>query len=513
MAMRGRWVAVLALTATLAGCGTASSRPAAPTTGPAAARAPVGSRTAALALARQMLSRLVVPAGSQAAHPSPVPPPLSVSSAGNLSPYTVELHRFVLVRELAAAVQPFLLTHVPAGMGWAGDGLAPGTTNTVTVLSVTYRPRVLAAGLTNAELGTAAMPSAGGDTLVRADASVSWFPPRSAAEQLNAASFRSVTVTAAEAIPPQRTVTRTVTSPAVIGRLVALVDSLPATPYPDVAAMSCAAAGTTYRLEFIPGVVIYPGGCGGSDAITVNGKDQPRLWDQGVLTAAASQLLTGTSHAPLVACGQGEQPAGYLGVVRPGKTTAARNGLGPALLAEVGDTGLGVVDIAITANGMSAARRQRDFSFWGPVLPQARQARLQSCDMLLSDRPADQPLITAALAAVARQGYVTSAARLRSELQEVLVSDNPAASGSVIVTLQTSGGPAYEQSARGAPPVHGYLVYTLLENVSGARVTGAAPGGFGAEAPSMVKCRIGPAPPASAYGPEAAAIEAINECR
>jgi hypothetical protein len=28
------------------------------------------------------------------------------------------------------------------------------------------------------------------------------------------------------------------------------------------------------------------------------------------------------------------------------------------------------------ANGMSAAQRQRDFSSWGPVLPQARQARL-----------------------------------------------------------------------------------------------------------------------------------------
>jgi hypothetical protein len=292
VAMRGRWVAVLALTAMLAGCGTAASRPAAQATGTAAVtRAPVGSRAAALALARQMLSRLVGPTGSQAAHPSPVPPPLSVSSAGDISPYTVELHRFVLVREPAATVQLFLLAHVPTGMRWAGDGLAQGTTNTVTVLSVAYNPRALAAGLTNAELGTAAMPSAGGDTLLRADASVSWFPPRSPAEQLTAASFRSVTVTAAEVIPRQRTVTRTFASPAVIGRLVALVNSLPATPYPDVADMSCAADATVYRLGFTPGVVIYPGGCGGSDAITVNGKEQPRLWDLGTLTAAVRQLL------------------------------------------------------------------------------------------------------------------------------------------------------------------------------------------------------------------------------
>ena len=55
--------------------------------------------------------------------------------------------------------------------------------------------------------------------------------------------------------------------------------------------MSCAAGGSVYRLGFTPGVVIDAGGCGGSDAITVNGKEQPRLWDLGVLTAAARQLL------------------------------------------------------------------------------------------------------------------------------------------------------------------------------------------------------------------------------
>jgi hypothetical protein len=135
------------------------------------------------------------------------------------------------------------------------------------------------------------MPLADDDTLIRADAGVSWFPPRSAAEQLTAASFRSVTVTATEMFPRPRTATRTFTSPVVIARLVALVNSLPATPYPDVAAMSCAPGSTVYRLGFTPGVVIYAGGCGASDAITVNGKEQPRLWDLGVLTAAARQLL------------------------------------------------------------------------------------------------------------------------------------------------------------------------------------------------------------------------------
>ena len=52
--MCGKWVAVLALTAMLAGCGTGAARPAARTTGTAVAtRAPAGSRAAALTLARQ----------------------------------------------------------------------------------------------------------------------------------------------------------------------------------------------------------------------------------------------------------------------------------------------------------------------------------------------------------------------------------------------------------------------------------------------------------------------------
>jgi uncharacterized protein YceK len=298
--MRGRWIAVLVLTVMLAGCGTvASSRPAAMKTGSetasqsataAAVRAPAGSRAEALTLAGQLLSQLVVPGGARAAQPSPVPAPLRVASADQTPPYTVVLHRFVLVREPAATVHAFLLGHVPAGMIWYGAGLASGTTNTVTTRWVGYRPRSRPAGLAEAELSTDAMAVADG-TLIRADAIVSWFPPRSAAEYLTAAGFRSVTVTATETILRPRTVTRTFTSPAVIGRLAALLNRLPAAPDQDVAAMKCVVGPTSYRLAFTPGVVVEADGCGDSDAITVNGQPQPRLWDQGALMAAARQLL------------------------------------------------------------------------------------------------------------------------------------------------------------------------------------------------------------------------------
>ena len=303
-----KWVAALGVLALLATCGTGASHPAVhiidpPTSqagvgsqvpvasqAPMGSRAPVGSRAAALALARQMLSRLIVPPGSQDARPSPVPAPLNVPLAGPGLPYTVDLHRFVLVHEPAANAQSFMLAHVPAGMTWAGRGLAPGTSNTVTVLSVSYSPRSEPSGLTNAQLETAEMPSADGNTLIRADASVSWFPPRSAAEYLNAANIRWVTITATQVFPRSRTVTRTFTSEAVITRLVALLDRLPATPYPDVGAMSCLPPSTDYRLEFAPNVVVDWDGCGGSDSIYVNGKAQPRLWDHGVLVAALLSL-------------------------------------------------------------------------------------------------------------------------------------------------------------------------------------------------------------------------------
>ena len=61
--------------------------------------------------------------------------------------------------------------------------------------------------------------------------------------------------------------------------------------------------------------------------------------------------------------------------------------------------------------------------------------------------------------------------------------------------------------------MHGYLVYTLLENVSGARLTGIAPGGLRGRSAVHGEVPHRPAPPASVYGPAAAAIEAIKECR
>lgn len=168
---------------------------------------------------------------------------------------------------------------------------------------------------------------------------------------------------------------------------------------------------------------------------------------------------------------------GYVGVVRPGEAQAAQNALGSALLAQLTDSVSGTIDVTRSANGMSATTQSTYFSQWKPVLSQSEQASLQSCEMLLSDRPAAQPIIDAAVSAVAQHGYVASA--LRSELQEVFVADNPLTAGSVIVALLVPG-PVVPNppGASGGPVVHGLDAFTVIMQQSTDEPTGVAQGGF-----------------------------------
>jgi len=167
-----------------------------------------------------------------------------------------------------------------------------------------------------------------------------------------------------------------------------------------------------------------------------------------------------------------------VGLVRPGQTQAAQNALGSALVAQVTDSASGTIVIARSDGGISAAVQSTYFSQWKPVLSQSQQASLLTCDMLLSDRPAAQPIINAAIGAVAQQGYVSSAATLRSELQQVLVSDNPAAADSVIVTLLVTGAVVPNPPGASGPVVHSLDAYTVIVQQSTGQPTGVARGGL-----------------------------------
>src|SRR6266700_3646586 len=266
---------IMAVAALLTACGTAGPGPGGP--GPPAGAAPLaqtrtsgshsGSHAEALALARRLLSRLVLPPGAEPARVSPLPQPMS-------------------------AVHRFLLAHVPAGMRLFVNGQGSGPAG-VTMQDVSYAPRSVPAGVYQAELVTVVVPGPGGTALLRADAQVIWFPPRSTAEHLGPASFRTVTISARVLNPRLHTVTRVITSPAVIVRLASLLNGLPAAP--DLS-MSCPAAAATYRVAFAAGAdrapeaIVTADGCL-TDQITCNGKAQPALWDRSEKLAAAARKL------------------------------------------------------------------------------------------------------------------------------------------------------------------------------------------------------------------------------
>jgi hypothetical protein len=168
-------------------------------------------------------------------------------------------------------------------------------------------------------------------------------------------------------------------------------------------------------------------------------------------------------------------PIGFIGSVRPGETFAARSALGGALLAPVSAGAEGHLVIAQTANGMSDTELGSHFSRWAPLLSQSQDPQFRSCDMLISDKPAAQPIIAAAIAAIAAPGYSASPAALRSELQEVLISDNPLQPGTVIVTSMVPGA-AYQPL--NAPVLHHLVAYTAVVNVFTDQVTGVAQGGL-----------------------------------
>jgi hypothetical protein len=205
-------------------------------------------------------------------------------------------------------------------------------------------------------------------------------------------------------------------------------------------------------------------------------RDGSRL--DGATSAGGTSAMPGRHALGPIRCGQDETVIGYAGLVRPADAAAARADLGRALLAQVGDTATGqVLDLTRAKGGT------RYFSGWLPVYPQAREPDLLSCYYLLTDKPADRPIVTAAIAATVRAGYFRSAGAERSRLQAVLVSDDPAAPGSLIVTLQFTG-PVHPVTApKGVtvgphPPLHGTISCTVLEQRAGAKVTGVARGGF-----------------------------------
>jgi uncharacterized protein YceK len=298
-----RAVSAVAIMACLAGCGSVAARTAAasgPNRGrparahdakaPGAPGVPAAGTTAeAQAEARHLLAELVLPGGARRLPGRPVPG--AVSSPGQNMGTGFDRYRLFSLPVSMGAAQQFVQAHLPAGLTSSGTGEgSDGGSPEYDVVTADVAPRDVPAGIYTAQLVYTIAPRAGGGSLLRADAQIIIFPARSAAEYLDPADIRSVTVSHTAPAPASRTIT----SRPEIARLARLVDGEHAFPLGLV--FSCPAGlPPSYQLTFTPvsasrpTVVIDPGNCMG-DGVYAGGVRQPGLVDA-VLLSVTQRLL------------------------------------------------------------------------------------------------------------------------------------------------------------------------------------------------------------------------------
>jgi hypothetical protein len=279
------WLAAAAAAVLLAGCGTAAAKPVTgqPRAHTVAAPA-VPLRARALALAWRLVGELSPPPGTRTVHLAKLPPPLNQPQAP-LQPGWVRVTETLEAPAEPESVWEAMFTRTPLrGLG----GLVPGA-SAGTILPAPEP------GLDVAELGVTLLQLSHGTVLIVATAEAAWLPARTAAEHLDPASFRSVTISAQ---PRQsRVMTRTFTSQADIAGLASIINAGVPAPVSVVAGMHCAPVAIVYVLRFTPraaggrSVVVTVGACPHSYGVTVDGRQQPSLWDNGKLRTAAGTLL------------------------------------------------------------------------------------------------------------------------------------------------------------------------------------------------------------------------------
>ncbi len=253
------------------------------------------SRAEAAALAGQLLSRLRLPAGARRLPATPLPASVSQPAFFPVASVTyLDLHRLFAVAQPLDALAEIMAARVPAGMSWEGTGQGGGPGG-VTERDVSYVPRSVPAGIYSAQLVLTMVRAGSGGSLLRADAQVIWYPPRTAAEYIDPARYHVLTVTVTVSGRSQRVITRVVTSRAVIGQLATALNRSQAEP---ALTLNCPLIFADYRLAFAvarnrrPAVVVsatrWP--CGGT-GIAVGGQAQPPLADNGAVVAIVDGAL------------------------------------------------------------------------------------------------------------------------------------------------------------------------------------------------------------------------------
>ena len=282
------FLAAVAAAVLLTGCGTALSQPGAGHSGDGPRTAVVvnGSRAKAQAYVRHLMAELSLPAGSEPAHLTSLPQIVRARAPG--TPGWAGASRILIVPGQPLAVLQRISAHAPFN--------EPVIYSATPVLSSTI-VQAPGPGVDAVILDLAVQAHSRTTTLVGAYAFAAWLPYRTAAEHLEPASFRAVTISADQLVPRAHQVTRTFTSAAVIARLAAFLNGRPPAPAAVLAGVSCPAPLVSFTLRFTaagrqaPAVAVSTADCM-VDAITVNGRQQPSLWDTaGGLESMARKLL------------------------------------------------------------------------------------------------------------------------------------------------------------------------------------------------------------------------------
>jgi hypothetical protein len=281
-----KYAALLAaglLAALSAGCGGAAATSANVTAAhhPRELGTPGGSRASALASARRVLDSLVLPAQARVDRTRPVPAGLAEPGANSGCPgVPLDVHRLYRLPVTANDAVHFLSAHRPRG--FAVSSVSGG-------LTIGDSEMRVPAGIDCLFLVETLLPQAGGKSIVRVDVSMNFYPPRPAAEYLVASRFRSVSISpdnlggGASIMGGQR----------FIRPLVAVLDSMPATPVPE---FFCPLAVGPYRLVFSPavrgqGTVVVAGAACEVASVTIGGRVQLDLNEVDPLEALVNRLL------------------------------------------------------------------------------------------------------------------------------------------------------------------------------------------------------------------------------
>lgn len=243
-----------------------------------------GSRAEAQAYVRHLMAELSLPDGSKPAHLTPLPQ--TVRAQAPAAPGWAGASRILIVPGQPLAVLQRISAHAPFD--------EPVIYSVTPVQSATIR-QAPEPGIDAVILDLAVEAHSRITTLVGAYAFAAWLPYRTAAERLNAASFRAVTIVRDQAFARQRTLSRTFTSAAVIARFAAFLNGRSPAPGSLVEGLSCA-PGPGYTLRFTArekhGPAVIVSALCQTVAITVNGTAQPLLWDtSGGLGTIVSKLL------------------------------------------------------------------------------------------------------------------------------------------------------------------------------------------------------------------------------